>query len=290
MAGFKKIKIKHIFILPTVLILFAFGIFPAVASLLLSFTNFSLAKVGEGFSFVGLTNYLRLFSDARFILSMRNTFIYVILGVGFQYIVGMFLAMLIYEETKINKFYRVVFLIPIMLTPVAIGYTWRMMLHGTYGPINHLLSIINLPGIPWLSSTIVAPLTIMLVDFWQWTPFMILALLAGRMSISPEYYEAAGVDGASKAQVFAYITFPILLPVSLTVILIRAIEVAKIVDIIYVLTGGGPGVSTESITLYGYISGVKQFNLGYASSIAYTILVAIMVFGFIFLRLKERFK
>jgi multiple sugar transport system permease protein len=275
---YRKIKTKHIFILPAVLILFAFG------------TNFSLAQVGKKFTFVGLANYLKLFSESRFIFSMRNTFIYVILGVGVQYIVGMFLAMLIHDETKINKFYRVAFLIPMMLTPVAIGYTWRMMFHGTYGPINHLLSLINLPGIPWLSSNRIAPLSIMLVDFWQWTPFMILALLAGRMSIPNEYYEAAGVDGANKLQTFAYITFPILLPVSLTMILIRAIETAKIVDIIYVLTGGGPGSATESITLYGYITGVKQFNLGYASSIAYTLLVAVMIFGFIFLRLKGRFE
>jgi len=287
---YRKIEEKYIFILPAVLILAAFGLFPAVASLILSFTNFSLAQVGEKLNFVGLANYLKLFSDTRFIFSMKNTIIYVILGVGFQYIIGMFLAMLLYEETKINKFYRVAFLIPMMLTPVAIGYMWRMMFHGTYGPINHLLSLINLPVIPWLSSVRIALLSIMLVDFWQWTPFFILALLAGRMSISKEYYDAAVVDGANTVQTFAYITFPILLPVSLTVILIRAIETAKIVDIIYVMTGGGPGVATESLTLYGYISGVKLFNLGYASSIAYTILVAVVVLGFIFLRLKERFE
>jgi len=287
---YKKIKTKHIFLLPAVLILFAFGIFPAVTSFLLSFTNFSLAQVGKKFSFIGWDNYLRLFSDSRFIFSMRNTFIYVILGVGLQYLIGMFLAMLIYDETKINKFYRVTFLIPMMLTPVAIGYTWRMMFHGTYGPINHLLSMINLPGIAWLGSNKIAILSIILVDSWQWTPFMILTLLAGRMSIPNENYEAASVDGASKLQTFAYITFPILLPISLTVILIRAIETAKIIDIIYVLTGGGPGIATESVTLYGYVSGIKQFNLGYASSIAYTVLVAIMIFGFIFLRLKERFE
>ena len=287
---YKKIKTKHIFLLPAILILFAFGIFPAVTSFLLSFTNFSLALVGKKISFIGWANYSRLFSDSRFIFSMRNTLIYVILGVGLQYLIGMFLAMLIYDETKINKFYRVTFLIPMMLTPVAIGYTWRMMFHGTYGPINHLLSLINLPGISWLGSNKIAIFSVILVDFWQWTPFMILTLLAGRMSIPNENYEAAAVDGASKLQAFAYITFPILLPISLTVILIRAIETAKIVDIIYVLTGGGPGIATESVTLYGYVSGIKQFNLGYASSIAYTVLVAVMIFGFIFLRLKGRFE
>lgn len=284
----RHIKAKHLFLLPAVLILLSFSIFPLIASLVLSFSSFSLTQVEQRLTFVGLANYTKLFTDARFLFSLKNTFMYVFLGAGLQYVLGLFLAMLIYEETIANRAYRVIFLIPMMLTPVAISYTWRMMFHETYGPVNHILSLLGIPGVPWLSSIKVALLSVMLVDAWQWTPFVMLALLAGRMSISREYYDAAGVDGASKLQTFAYITFPILIPVSLTVILIRSIEIAKIVDIIYVMTGGGPGISTESLTMYGYITGLKRFNLGYASALAYTLLVIIMVFGFLFLRLRGR--
>lgn len=281
-------KAKHLFLLPAVLILLSFSIFPLIASLILSFSSFSLAQVEERLTFVGLANYGKLFTDARFLFSLKNTFMYVFLGAGLQYVLGFFLAMLIYEETIANRVYRVIFLIPMMLTPVAISYTWRMMFHETYGPVNHILSLLGVPGVPWLTSTKVALLSVMLVDAWQWMPFMMLALLAGRMSISREYYDAAEVDGANKLQTFVYITFPILIPVSLTVILIRSIEIAKIIDIIYVMTGGGPGIATESLTMYGYITGLKRFNLGYASALAYTLLVIVMVFGFLFLRIRER--
>jgi multiple sugar transport system permease protein len=284
----RHIKAKYLFILPAVLVLLSFSIFPVIASLILSFSSFSLAQVEQRLTFVGFANYGKLFTDSRFLFSLKNTFMYVFLGAGLQYLLGLSLAMLIYEQTIANRVYRVLFLIPMMLTPVAISYTWRMMFHETYGPVNHILRLLELPGVPWLSSTKVALLSVMLVDTWQWTPFTMLALLAGRMSISREYYDAAGVDGANKLQTFAYITFPLLIPVSLTVILIRSIEIAKIVDIIYVMTGGGPGIATESLTMYGYITGLKRFNLGYASALAYTLLVMVLVFGLLFLRIRRR--
>jgi multiple sugar transport system permease protein len=160
-----------------------------------------------------------------------------------------------------------------MATPVAVGYTWRMLYHVTNGPINHILGLLHLPIMPWLSSGRTALMSIIITDVWQWTPFVFVILLAGLRSLPTEPFEAAAVDGASRIQTFFSLTLPMISSILFVVILLRLVEAIKIFDIIFVMTAGGPGITTESSTMYAKIVGLGQFRLGYGAAIAYVLMI-----------------
>jgi multiple sugar transport system permease protein len=163
-----------------------------------------------------------------------------------------------------------------------------MLFNETQGPLNDVIRHLGGPIIPWLSNAVVALPTLILVDTWEWVPFMIIVLLAGLKSLPPEVYEAASADGASSFQIFTRITFPMILPTSVTVILIRGLEAFKLFDIVAVMTGGGPGNATESVTWYAYLTALTFGRLGYASAIAYCLLILVTIFSWVFLRSMRR--
>jgi multiple sugar transport system permease protein len=182
----------------------------------------------------------------------------------------------------------VVFLMPMMLTPAAVGYVGRMLFNESMGPVNNIIQSLGGPFIPWTSSPTLALPSLMLVDAWEWTPFMFIVLLAGLQSLPTEVFEAATVDGASAWQIFRFITFPMILPTSVTVILIRALEAFKLFDIVAVMTGGGPGNATESVTWYTYLTALTYGRLGYASALAYSLLIMVIIFSMVFLAIMQR--
>jgi len=271
------------FLMPTVLLILALSLFPLLFSLGLSFTSWDLSRFEGGVRFVGLRNFATLVSDGRFWNTARVTLIFVVGSVGLQYALGLGLALLLNEEIRFRRFFRVVFLIPMMLTPAAVGYVGRMLFNESMGPINDIIRHVGGPAIPWLSNPRVALLSLILLDTWEWVPFMTIVLLAGLQSLPPEVFESARVDGANDWNIFRRITFPMLAPVSVTVILIRALEAFKLFDIVMVMTGGGPGTATETVTMYAYIVGMKNGNLGYASAIAYSLLIMVVIFSSVFL-------
>jgi multiple sugar transport system permease protein len=163
-----------------------------------------------------------------------------------------------------------------------------MLFNESMGPINDIIMHLGGPMIPWFSNATLALPSLMLVDAWEWTPFMVIVLLAGLQSLPPDVYEAARVDGAGDWQMFRYLTFPMLLPVSITVVLIRSLEAFKLFDIVTVMTGGGPGTSTEPVTLYAYLVGMKNGNLGYSSAIAYSLLIMVVISTTFFLNALRR--
>jgi multiple sugar transport system permease protein len=175
-----------------------------------------------------------------------------------------------------------------MLTPAAVGYVGRMLFNEAQGPVNYLIRHLGGPIVPWMSNVVVALPTLILVDTWEWVPFMIIVLLAGLQSLPPEVFEAAVADGASSFQVFRHITFPMILPTSVTVILIRGLEAFKLFDIVAVMTGGGPGNATESVSWYTYLTALTFGRLGYASAIAYCLLIMVTIFSLVFLRSMRR--
>jgi multiple sugar transport system permease protein len=175
-----------------------------------------------------------------------------------------------------------------MVTAVIMALVWRTVLHESIGPINDILIRLSLPGIPWLSDNTIALISIILVDVWQWTPFMFIILLAGLLSLPQDPYEAAVIDGASSWQVFRYITFELLYPVSVAVLLIRTIEAFKIMGTIFVLTSGGPGTSTETSSYYIWIRGLREFQLAYSSAMAFTYLVILTIGLIIFSKLLRK--
>jgi len=274
---------SNAFLMPTVLLILALSIFPLIFSLTLSFMSWDLSRLQGGVRFIGLQNFATLVADTRFWNTARVTVFFVLGSVGLQYILGLGLALLLNQEIHFRRFFRVTFLVPMMLTPAAVGYVGRMLFNESMGPINDIIHHLGGPVIPWVSNSKMALPSLILLDTWEWVPFMTIVLLAGLQSLPPEVFECARVDGANDWDIFRRITLPMLAPVSITVVLIRALEAFKLFDIVNVMTGGGPGTATETVTMYAYIVGLKNGNLGYASAIAYSLLIMVIIFSTVFL-------
>ncbi len=302
---------KRVFLSPAVVIILLFSIFPLIWSLGISFTDvqrggsaaISAAQVenpdyngflGMGFE-VTLRNYQRILEDSRLHTTARNTLFYVVAGITIQYVIGFGLAVVLNQEFRFRRIFRVLFLLPMMTTPVAAAYTGRMIFDQSLGPmadlfkhVSQFLGLATAIRVPWMTDPGVAPWTLVIVDSWQWIPFVTLIILAALQGMPEELYEAARVDGANGWQIFWKITFPILLPISVTVIMIRGLEIFKIIDVIVIMTGGGPGSSTESLTMYIKDTALQFGNFGYAAAISYVLLVLVIAFTTAILALSRR--
>ena len=212
------------------------------------------------------------------------TFFYAFLGTGLQYLIGLGLAMLTVQKLAGQRFFRVVFLLPMTITPVGIAYMFRMLTDTQRGPFAPAFSAAGLTNFSMLGDPWGARIAVIIGDVWQWIPFMYIVLLAALEGRDQETEEAGLVDGAGRWQIFRYITLPAILPVSGTVILIRLIEAFKIVDLPNILTNGGPGTATESVTLQAFLTW-RGFNLGSSAAIAYTLLIVVTVVATAYARL-----
>lgn len=215
------------------------------------------------------------------------TWIYVFVGIAVQYVLGLGLALLTTQRLPGRRFFRVIFLLPMMITPVGIAYTFRMMTDTDKGPFQPIWQALGLGLYSWVNDPWGARAAVMISDIWQWTPFMFIVLLAALEGQSVELIEAALVDGANRWQIFWHITLPQILPVSTTLILIRMIEAFKIVDLPNVLTNGGPGTATESMTLHAFISW-RTLDLGGSAAIAYILLFVVTVIGISYVSFLRR--
>jgi multiple sugar transport system permease protein len=215
------------------------------------------------------------------------TMIYVFVGILLQYLLGLGLALLCAQQLRGRRFFRVVFLLPMMITPVGIAYTFRMLTDTSKGPFRPIWDAFGLVNFSWVNNPWGARAAVLIGDVWQWTPFMFIVLLAAIEGLSVEPVEAALVDGATRWQIFRYITWPGIFPVSTTLILIRMIEAFKIVDLPNVLTNGGPGTATESMTLHAYIAWRSQ-DLGGSAAIAYLLLILVTFIATSFVNLVRR--
>jgi multiple sugar transport system permease protein len=215
------------------------------------------------------------------------TLLFVFIGVAVQYLLGLGLAMLTIQRLPGRRFFRIVFLLPMMITPVGIAYTFRMLTDTDKGPFQPIWQALGLGLYSWANDPWGARAAVMISDIWQWTPFMFIVLLAALEAQSMELIEAALVDGANRWQTFWHITLPQIVPVSTTLILIRMIEAFKIVDLPNVLTHGGPGTATESLTLQAYISW-RSLDLGGSAAIAYMLLFLVSFIGMTYVTLFRR--
>ena len=216
--------------------------------------------------------------------SISVTLVYVFVGIFFQYILGLSMAMLTVQRLLGRRFFRVVFLLPMMITPVGVAYMFRMLTDTSKGPFTPLWQALGLINFSWVNNAWGARTAILIADIWQWTPFMFIVLVAALESQPVEPIEAATVDGANSWQIFRHITWPAILPVSMTLILIRMIEAFKIVDLPNVMTNGGPGTATESLTLQAFVNW-RALDLGGSSAVAYILLFLVTFFGMIFVNL-----
>jgi multiple sugar transport system permease protein len=219
--------------------------------------------------------------------SLGVTLIYVFVGVGLQYLIGLGLAFLCAQRLAGRRFFRVVFFLPMMITPVGVAYTFRMMTDTTKGPFAPLWQAFGLADFAWAATAWGARIAVMIGDAWQWIPFMFIVLLAALDSQPRDEVEAAMVDGADRWQIFRHITLPAILPVSITLVLIRVIEAFKIVDLPNVLTNGGPGIASESLTLHAFMAW-RALDLGGSAAIGYMLLFVVTFFCVAFVSLTRR--
>lgn len=265
------------------------AIFPTIYSAYLTFCSWELSgafQLSPVFNYG--QNWIRLVNDKRFWADLITTLVFAGGTVGIEFFVGLGMAVLLNREMVGRGLLRVMFLVPMMATPVVVGYTFRMLFNMENGPINYFLSLVGIPGPNWLGDSAVALPALILADAWEWTPFMILVLLAGLQAIPTDPYEAAVVDGAGSWQIFRHITFPMLTPVMIVAVILRLVEALKLFDIAYVVTAGGPGLSTESLTLYVQTLGLRQLSFGYASTASYGLLVVVIIVATIFLNQMRR--
>jgi multiple sugar transport system permease protein len=215
------------------------------------------------------------------------TLIFVFVGVFFQYSIGLFLAMLLVQNLRGKRFFRVVFLLPMMITPVGIAFLFRMLTDTHVGPFARMWISLGLENFSWVETAAGARAAVLIGDIWQWTPFMFIILLAALEGTSREQLEAALVDGAKRLQIFRYVILPQIAPVSLTLVLIRLIEAFKIIDIPRILTGGGPGTATESLTLHAYIEW-RSPNLGGSAAVSYLLLILVTFIAVMFVNVVRQ--
>jgi multiple sugar transport system permease protein len=278
--------IKYLFIWPALLIVLAISIFPLIYSLTTSFMSFRLMPPTPP-RFVGFDNYWSLLQNERFWNVALTTSIIAFISVFLQYAVGFAVALALNSRVPGERLFRVSFLLPMLVAPVAVALIARQIFNPTMGPLNQLMSGIGFPNLPFLTETHWALGAIITVEIWQWTPFVILMLLAGLQTLPDDVYEAAALENASPWQQFWGITFPMMLPISAAVVFIRLIESYKIIDTVFVMTGGGPGISTETLTLFAYQEGFKKFNLGYTSALSFLFLIVITIIGLVYLAILK---
>ena len=284
-----QFKLPFFFILPTLIVLFGIAIIPLIYSLYLSVMSINLSKPQYGVNFVGFENFLLLTQDSVYLNSLYLTFILSFIVVTIETLLGLFVALLYSQIRRGSNIVRTITLIPMILTPVAVGLLWRYMYQTVYGVLNFLLVSVGLPPGTWHSEPSTALLSVALIDIWQWTPFAILVLTAGLQALPHEPFEAAQIDGASRWQVFKNLTLPLLKPVLLVVIIIRGLDSLKIFDTIYVLTKGGPGISTQVFNINLYKEGFAFFKISYAAAGAWPIFIISIIFSyFLFRELTRR--
>lgn len=216
--------------------------------------------------------------------TLTITIVYVFVGIFFQYIIGLGLAMLTVQNIPGRRFFRVVFLLPMMITPVGVAYMFRMLTDTSKGPFTPIWQAMGLTDFSWVNNAWGARTAILIADIWQWTPFMFVVLLAALESQPTEPMEAATVDGANQWQIFRHIVWPGILPVSMTLILIRLIEAFKIIDLPNVMTNGGPGTATQSLTYHAFINW-RALDVGGSAAVAYMLLFLVTFFSMMFVNL-----
>lgn len=271
-------RVKFLFLLPAVLYVLALTIFPLITALFNSFTDarFGTTKI----SLIGFKNYVTPFSDYRFYNSIYVTILLTVIAVPIELGLGILLAVLVNRDIKGKSIIRSILLIPLFVSPIAFALMGQVIFYEGGGGINGILRDIGLKPIKWRSDPSTAIFTVVLSDVWMWTPFAFLITLAGIQAVPKDLIEAAKVDGASSSQIFKSIVLPIITPVLLTILFFRVVDTLRLFEIPFTLLGGGgPGIATETLTVYIYKIGFRGFFFGQASALSflYLILVAAII-------------
>ncbi|WP_448952508.1 carbohydrate ABC transporter permease [Labrys neptuniae] len=270
---------------PAIAYVLAIAVWPMAQGIFYSFEEYSLVRPA-GRHFVGLDNYIALWSDKTARQALINTFIFTIGAVGIEFVCGLGIALLLWRDDLFNRIALGLLLIPATVTPLVVGLIFKAMLNADYGVLGYFLAEAGISGPRGLlANPALALPTLIAVDVWEWTPLMALILLAGLKSLPTDILEAAQVDGATNAQRFGMIILPLLLPAAFLALVLRMMDAFRVFDIIYVSTSGGPGDATTTLMIHGVKQGLEFFNIGRASAVSnlITICIGVMAAGFIVL-------
>src|SRR5215469_6610475 len=276
-----------LFIVPALAVIAAVIIFPWLFTVFMSLHEW---KITQGRTFVGLENYALLFGDERFQWAVLRTLYYTALAVLAPLILGTLAALVFHRKFPLRGFLRGVFILPMMATPVAVALVWTMMFHPQLGVLNYLLSLVGIPPQLWVFDPGTVIPSLVLVETWQWTPLVMLIVLGGLAALPTEPYEAAQLDGASAWQTFWRITYPMVLPFLMVAAIIRTIDAVKAFDIIYVISQGGPGTSSETLNIFLYLQAFAFYNIGYASAVVVVFFALIIALSLVLLYVRQRSK
>lgn len=281
-----RTSIPYLFLLPGIALVLTFSLFPFVNTILLSFKNAKLIIPGE--SFTGPNNYHVILTDSRFWYSVFLTLLYTFVSVLFETILGLCLGLMMNRLTPRSSFIRILILIPWTIPTVVTARIWQWMFDYNLGIINYIFEIIKIGRINWLGEPSLAFLSIVIADVWKTAPFVAIIVLAGLSAVPQDIYQASVVDGANSWQRFRFIIFPLLLPILGVAVLFRTIDALRIFDLVYVLTGGGPGGATETLSIYAYKLFFYKGDFGQGA--ATSVIVLLLVAGFGYFYTKKSFQ
>lgn len=278
---------RTLFVLPAALFVVSLTIFPLLFGLIIAFSSWNLSSP-DGRQFNGVGNLVQMWNDPFYWNALLNM-VWYSLAIILEYAIAFGLALLLNTQIRARKFFRVAFLLPLMLSPVAVSWMiGKSMLEPRFGPLSRLARLFGWENPSFFGTPEMARLTIMLMDAWTFIPFMMILMLAGLQALPREVTEAAKVDGASPWQSFWLITFPLLMPVSITAILLRIIFKLKLADIVINVTSGGPGGATDTVTSFIFREYRDRSNVGYGTMLAFIYLILIIIFITALLSLLSR--
>jgi multiple sugar transport system permease protein len=264
----------YLVMLPGLLLLALFSIYPFLFLLKVSFQKYS--PVAKNNPYVGLKNYIQLFQDHNFWNALKVTGIFVASSVVLEFVIGLGLAIILNRIGIGQKWFQSLMLLPIAMAPTVVGLMFRFMMNDQYGVLNYFVEMLGFDRTAWLSNLHLALPALIVTDIWQWTPFMMIILLAGLKGIPDEPYEAARIDGASSWQTFRYVTIPQLSRMIVIALLLRTIDAFRIYDTIYMMTKGGPINVTSTLSWIVYDKGFKFLDFGYGAAICVMLLILVV--------------
>jgi multiple sugar transport system permease protein len=268
---------RYWLIVPAIFLLLLIGLFPLVYSLIIGFVRLTMLEAD--WSFAGLVNYAQLFKDKRLWESLLHTTLIIAVALPLELVLGLAMAYLFLDHLPGRQYFVSLLVLPTIISPIVAGATWRLLFDNRFGPINQILGWIAgqpVPALWTVNPNLVYP-AIVFCEIWQWTPFMFLILLAALSNVDRSLTEAAEIDGAGFWRTFRHIVLPAIWPVMAIAILIRGLDLFRIFDIIWALTAGGPGTMTETISIYTYVQGFRQFESSYTAAIAFLVILILTV-------------
>ncbi|MFF4775986.1 carbohydrate ABC transporter permease [Microtetraspora fusca] len=275
-----------VFLTPAIVLLAGMLLYPIIYTVWVSLTDFDLSTFQPG-DWVGLKNYEAVINDPGFLQSLKVTGVYLVIALPVQLVLGFAIAFLLNVEWRGRGVLRALFLIPMVVAPVVAGGIWRMLLDPLWGVVNYALGLVGIGPVEWIGDPTLAMVSLIVIDSWRWTPFVVLVASAGIMALPSDVYEAAKSDGASRWQTLRHVTVPLLVPVIAAAFIVRWLGAVKMFDIALAATKGGPGQATDVVNLYIYEKGFRGLEFGSASSMATIVLVITMIITYFLFRLSR---